>query len=162
MPAALVKTLAKKSGKSESEVEKLWKEVKAQLKGQGMKESEGSKFFGTLVLVLKRKLGIKDEAIYLCDNCETQILDEFKYCPECGGVFDERFKTAGKKIIRGGKIVKKTASQLIQKKKPRGGLSQKQHRALKRNLKKARRKAHKPLAGLKRKKSNVVRKRRLG
>lgn len=58
MPAAIVAGFAKKTGKSTEEVEKFWKEIKADLlKHYTINDP---KFYGTLVLRLKRKLGIKD------------------------------------------------------------------------------------------------------
>lgn len=63
MPAALVQSFASKTGKSISEVEKLWKEIKEDLKKRY--STTDPKFYGTLVLILKRKLGIKDASAFL-------------------------------------------------------------------------------------------------
>ncbi len=58
MPAPLVLSLAKKSGKSKEEVETMWKEVKTEL--LKTKKETDVNFYGTLVLILKRKLKLKD------------------------------------------------------------------------------------------------------
>jgi hypothetical protein len=54
---AQVKAFAEKSGKSVEEVEKLWNEIKADLKEQGKKESDEN-FFALLVGILKKRLEV--------------------------------------------------------------------------------------------------------
>ena len=55
---AIIKSFAKKSGKSEDEVEKIWKEIKSQLKSKGKVESDKD-FFQNLVGILKIRLRVK-------------------------------------------------------------------------------------------------------
>ena len=63
MPGAVVKTLAQKAGKSVNEVEKLWKEIKKDLLKSY--STTDPKFYGTLVLILKRKLKIVDSDLMI-------------------------------------------------------------------------------------------------
>ena len=53
---AQISSFASKSGKSEAEVERLWQEIKAKLKEDGIEETE-KKFYPILVSILKKKLG---------------------------------------------------------------------------------------------------------
>jgi hypothetical protein len=55
--AEVVRALANKSGKRESEVEKAWDEIKASLLKQNNKESD-PQFYGLLVSILKKKLNL--------------------------------------------------------------------------------------------------------
>ena len=52
---ALIKSFAKKSGKSEEEVDKLWGEIKQELKNSGRKETDKN-FYAILVGTLKKRL----------------------------------------------------------------------------------------------------------
>lgn len=58
MPAPVVKSFAKKSGKSEAEVEKMWKEVKASLLSQGKSEKDEN-FYSLLVGIMKKNLKLE-------------------------------------------------------------------------------------------------------
>lgn len=66
MPAALVKSFAKKSGKSVEDVEKMWKDVKASLVKQG-DDVDDDKFYAKLVGIMKKNLKLEsieaDDAI---------------------------------------------------------------------------------------------------
>ena len=55
---AIIKSFAEKSGKSTEEVEKIWKEIKDQLKSQG-KSDDDKDFFQNLVGILKKRLKIE-------------------------------------------------------------------------------------------------------
>ena len=55
---AVISSFAKKSGKSEKEVEAMWKKIKASLLAQGHKESDDN-FFALLVGSLKNSLHLK-------------------------------------------------------------------------------------------------------
>lgn len=58
-PPNLVKSFAKKSGKSEQEVEALWKEVKADVRKQYPDVKEDSdRFYELVVGILKKRLKI--------------------------------------------------------------------------------------------------------
>lgn len=72
MPAALVKSFAKKSGKSVEDVEKMWKDVKASLVKQG-DDVDDDKFYAKLVGIMKKNL--KLESIEADD---TVLFDIFK------------------------------------------------------------------------------------
>ena len=40
---------------------------------------------------------------YVCENCKTEVLDSYTFCPECGGLFDAANKDvkAGDKYVDG-------------------------------------------------------------
>ena len=59
MPTPLMKSLAKKSGKTSADVEKMWDSVKASLKDQGHTEDDSS-FYPRLVGILKKNLKINE------------------------------------------------------------------------------------------------------
>jgi len=65
MPSAYVKNLAKETGKSEAEIEKLWKKAKEiTSETLGTKESDfGSKEYKYTVGIVKNMLGMKEELI---------------------------------------------------------------------------------------------------
>lgn len=65
MPSAYVKNLAKETGKSEAEIEKLWKKAKEiTSETLGTKESDfGSKEYKYTVGIVKNMLGVKEELI---------------------------------------------------------------------------------------------------
>lgn len=60
MPSNMVKALAQKSGKSVEQVEKAWKEAEKIVQEEGIPESDREQYYGTLVTILKKKLGIED------------------------------------------------------------------------------------------------------
>lgn len=60
MPSNIVKSFADKTGKSVKEVEKLWGEAK-KIALENNKETD-PKFYGTVVAILKNKLGIINKA----------------------------------------------------------------------------------------------------
>jgi hypothetical protein len=59
MPSNIVKSFAKKTGKSESEVEKLWDRAKKSAKDQGRKETD-PKFYNLVTGILKKMLKINE------------------------------------------------------------------------------------------------------
>lgn len=65
MPSGYVKNLAKETGKSEAEIEKLWKKAKGiTSETLGTKESDfGSKEYKYTVGIVKNMLGVKEELI---------------------------------------------------------------------------------------------------
>ena len=65
MPNAAIKSFAKKTGKSEAEVEKLWGEAK-QAAGESY-DSGSDKYYGTAMKILKNKLNISEERTTLAD-----------------------------------------------------------------------------------------------
>ena len=71
MPSSLLKSFADRSGKSLSEVERLWKETKDELL-KDMNDTDPA-FWAQVNLITQRKLGIKEE-----QNLEifTKILQE--------------------------------------------------------------------------------------
>jgi Zn ribbon nucleic-acid-binding protein len=84
MPANIVKSFAEKTGKSESEVEKLWDKAKASV---DKPESDPS-YYPNVTSILKKMLGLNEG--YECPNC--QRIDDFivegnaEYveCSHCG------------------------------------------------------------------------------
>lgn len=64
MPIPILKTLAKKSKKSEEYVESLWNEISKNLLKQGMKEDD-KRFYPYLMTILKRKLSINEKSLIL-------------------------------------------------------------------------------------------------
>jgi hypothetical protein len=64
----IIKSFAKKSGKSKPEVEKAWKGIEQSLLDQGHKKSD-TNFYPMLVGALKKSLKLKEERI---------LLDRFK------------------------------------------------------------------------------------
>lgn len=64
MPSDVIKSFAKKSGKSEEEVEKLWKEAKAKAEEQGL---EDEKMYAYATAILKKMVGL-DEAYDVGDK----------------------------------------------------------------------------------------------
>jgi hypothetical protein len=62
MPNDTIKSYAEKTGKSVSEVEKLWQEAK-KAAGESYSESDSDKFYGTAMKILKRKLNLSEERI---------------------------------------------------------------------------------------------------
>jgi len=60
MPTPLMKSLAKKSGKTSAQVEKMWDSVKNSLKEQGHDENDQS-FYPRLVGILKKNLGLTEQ-----------------------------------------------------------------------------------------------------
>lgn len=63
MPAAAIKAYAKKTGKSEAEIEKYWEEAKEAAASEKAKGDEA--FYGTTMKIFKNKLrkhaGLKEE-----------------------------------------------------------------------------------------------------
>ena len=59
MPSSIVQSYAKKTGKSEAEVEKKWDEAKASIVKGGTSES-ASNFYPQVVAVLKKMLGVNE------------------------------------------------------------------------------------------------------
>lgn len=84
MPANIVKSFASKTGKSESEVEKLWDKAKAAV---DKPESDPS-YYPIVTSILKKMLGLKEG--YECPNCkriEGFIVEgnvEYVECSHCG------------------------------------------------------------------------------
>lgn len=60
MPASIVTSFAKKTGKSVAEVEKLWNEAKKSAKEQGRKETD-PKFYNLVTGILKKMLKISED-----------------------------------------------------------------------------------------------------
>lgn len=56
MPLAAIKSFAKKTGKSEAEIEKYWEEAKAIVDKEYNKKTESEKYYGTAMKILKNKL----------------------------------------------------------------------------------------------------------
>ena len=56
MPLAAIKSFAKKTGKSEAEIEKYWEEAKAIVDKEYSKKTEPEKYYGTAMNILKNKL----------------------------------------------------------------------------------------------------------
>lgn len=69
MPLAAIKSFAKKTGKSEAEIEKYWNEAKEAAKGEKAKGDDA--FYGTAMKILKNKLkkhaGLSEERTTLAD-----------------------------------------------------------------------------------------------
>lgn len=69
MPLAAIKSFAKKTGKSEAEIEKYWNEAKEAAKDEKSKGDEA--FYGTAMIILKNKLkkhaGLKEGRMTLAD-----------------------------------------------------------------------------------------------
>jgi hypothetical protein len=69
MPTAAIKSFAKKTGKSEAEIEKYWNEAKEAAKSEKAKGDEA--FYGTAMMILKNKLkkhaGLKEERLTFAD-----------------------------------------------------------------------------------------------
>lgn len=61
MPNSIIKSFAKKSGKSVQEVEKIWNEIKEKLIKQNYDDKNKELFYKILVTILKKKLKIEDE-----------------------------------------------------------------------------------------------------
>jgi hypothetical protein len=87
MPAPIIKSFAEKSGKSEKEVERLYKESKKIVsKEYNLKESDGESFYQLVIGVLKKMCGISDSiTIHICSNCQEEVSDSSKFCGSCGG-----------------------------------------------------------------------------
>lgn len=67
MPAPAIKSFAKKTGKSEAEVEKLWKEAKKAAGESYSETGDSEKFYGTAMKILKNKLNISEERTTFAD-----------------------------------------------------------------------------------------------
>lgn len=65
MPNSVVKAFAEKSGKSEEEVEKLWKETQEDIKAQFKYKTPA--FWAYLNKTVQKKLGIKEERLSFKD-----------------------------------------------------------------------------------------------
>lgn len=75
MPAELVKSFAKKVGKSTKEVEKLWDKAKAIVaKEYPDVEKDTSQYYALVVGVLKKMVGLKESAIVEMDGKKIEIL----------------------------------------------------------------------------------------
>ena len=85
MPAAVVKSFAKKTGKSIDQVEKIWNAIRDSLISSGHKETDDN-FYAMLVGGLKKALKLK----------ESNEMLTYK-----------QFMEKIKKVVRGGKVVKK-------------------------------------------------------
>lgn len=60
MPTPLIRSFAKRSGKSVSEVDKMWQKTKAELYSEGHSpKKDGGGFYGMLVSILEKKLHLK-------------------------------------------------------------------------------------------------------
>lgn len=86
---ALIAGLAKRTGKSPSEVESMWDEIKTMLKKKGSSEEDPS-FYGTLVKILKRKLHLGDAPLKPVTNEEAKCK-----CASCGKDFPKGDLTEG-------------------------------------------------------------------
>jgi hypothetical protein len=75
MPNSTVKSFAKKSGKSEEEVEKIWKETEKEIKAQ-MRYKTGL-FWSIVNSTVQKKLKI-DESTKLSFKDYVELLDEDK------------------------------------------------------------------------------------
>jgi hypothetical protein len=77
MPLAAIKSFAKKTGKSEAEIEKYWNEAKEAAKGEKAKGDDA--FYGTAMKILKNKLkkhaGLSEERTTFAEylNPLTQV-----------------------------------------------------------------------------------------
>lgn len=72
MPQALVKTYAKKTGKSEKEVEDLYTQAKKIVKKQYSIGEEDESFYPLVIGTLKKSLGIKD-SISIMDGTQIKM-----------------------------------------------------------------------------------------
>ena len=82
MPSAVIKSFAKKSGKSEAEVEKLWKETKQEVKDKFKYKTPA--FWAYVNDTIQKKLGIKeskDSKLSFKDFC---LFEEDKNWIEAG------------------------------------------------------------------------------
>ena len=95
MPAELVKSFAKKTGKSVSEVEEKWKEAKASVKKSNPELSEDDdKFWEFVVGRLKKMLGIKENRIENIRERVNQLLEQDEEVNNCKHL--SRFSNKGK------------------------------------------------------------------
>jgi hypothetical protein len=74
MPNASIKSLAQKTGKSIAEVEAKWREAKKAAEGEKSKGDDA--FYGTAMIILKRKLGIKESRMKFGDYVKPTLNEE--------------------------------------------------------------------------------------
>ena len=67
MPSGIIKSFAKKSGKSKKEVDKMWQKIKASLIDQGHSEKD-KEFYPLLVGSLKKSLKLNEEEFLFKDK----------------------------------------------------------------------------------------------
>ena len=60
MPSNIVKSFAKKTGKSEKEVERLWNKAKKIVSNEYNVKEGNDKFYALVTGVLKKELGLKE------------------------------------------------------------------------------------------------------
>ena len=88
MPTASIKSFATKTGKSVEEVEKLYKEAKAQTEAEYKITKEDEKYYPIVIGILKKMLKIKDST-FLCESCHELIGEHDAFCGYCGsGLID--------------------------------------------------------------------------
>lgn len=87
MPIPVIKSFAEKANKTVEEVEKLYKEAKAQVESEYKIKEDNEKYYPLLIGILKKMLGIKD-AIEICEHCNEILDSKDKFCSNCGSMFD--------------------------------------------------------------------------
>ena len=65
MPSPIIKSFAKKTDKTESEVEKLWKKAEDIVKKEYDKDKDDDSFYPIVVGILKRMLKIEESSFNL-------------------------------------------------------------------------------------------------
>jgi len=75
MPAAIIKSFAKKSGKSEAEVEKIWDETKEDVKNQFKYKTAA--YWAYVNSIVQKKLKI-DEEVKLTFKVFNELMEEDK------------------------------------------------------------------------------------
>lgn len=69
MPSSIVTSFAKKTGKSEKEVERLWHRAKAAAKKSYPEMStDDEKYYAIVTSILKSMVGLKESFLTLADN----------------------------------------------------------------------------------------------
>ena len=72
MPSPLIKSFAKKSGKSEDEVERLWNKAEDIVKKEYEKTKDDDSFYPILVGILKKMLKIEESSF---DKLYSEIIN---------------------------------------------------------------------------------------
>jgi hypothetical protein len=101
MPLAAIKSFAKKTGKSESEIESYWEEAKAIVDKEYDKKTDSERYYGTAMKILKNKL--KKHAGLTESRFSSFLSNEFETINESDGDinFVDDFLRAGRSYDKG-------------------------------------------------------------